>query len=76
MNVENANKAWYLLRMKSCVENVLGLLGSDADFSVVVSAKEAGGKGKYVFLDDLAVSDVKDVLNNMKARIEEELEEL
>lgn len=76
MNVENANKAWYLLRMKSCVENVLGLLGSDTDFSVVVSAKEAGEKGKYVFLDDLAVSDVKDVLNSMEARIEEELEEL
>ena len=35
-----------------------------------------GEKGRYVFLDKLAVSDVKDVLNSMKARIEEKLEEL
>ncbi|WP_277264785.1 hypothetical protein [Prevotella corporis] len=76
MNVENANKAWYLLKMKSCVENVLGLMESDTDFSVTVSVKEKGGKGRYVFLDKLGISDVKDVLNSMKERIEEKLEEL
>lgn len=76
MNVENANKAWYLLRMKSCVENVLGLMDSDTDLSVTVSVKEKGGNGRYVFLDKLAVSDMKDVLNSMKERVEEKLEEL
>jgi hypothetical protein len=76
MNVENANKAWYLLKMKSCVENVLGLMGSDTDLSVTVSVKEKGGNGRCVFLDKLAVSDMKDVLNSMKERVEEKLEEL
>lgn len=76
MNVENANKAWHLLRMKSCVENVLELMESGTEFSTVVSVKEKNGKGRYVFLDKPAVSDMKDVLNSMKERIEEKLEEL